>query len=292
MQPARKLRLPLFVLVLALGGGAGFWAYFHRPPAADLALYGNVDMREVQSAFEDSGRLMTVRVQEGDAVQRGQVLAELDPVRFRDTARRARAEVAAAQAALDNAEATARRQAALAHKQFAPRQSLDNAEAALRTARANLDRARAELALAEKALSDTVLTAPEAGVVQNRILEPGDMASPQAPVLTLALDNPIWVRAYLAEPRLGQVRPGMRVWVQTDSFPGQRFQGWVGTISPTAEFTPKSVETTELRTELMYRLRVFVCNPDHRLRLGMPATVLIPLPAPNPLPPRPADCGP
>ncbi|MDE1942179.1 MAG: efflux RND transporter periplasmic adaptor subunit [Betaproteobacteria bacterium] len=292
MPSARKLRLPLLVLVLTLGSGTGFWVYFHRQPARDLTLYGNVDIREVQSAFEDSGRLLDIRVQEGDAVTQGQVLAELDPVRFRETAQRARAEVAAAQAALDNAEATARRQAALAHKQFAPKQSLDNAEAALRTARANRDRARAELALAEKALADTVLKAPEAGVVENRILEPGDMASPQAPVLTLALDNPIWIRAYLAEPRLGQVRAGMPVWVQTDSFPGQRLQGWVGTISPTAEFTPKSVETTELRTELMYRLRVFVCNPDHRLRLGMPATVVIPLPAPDPLPPRPANCGP
>ena len=85
------------------------------------------------------------------------------------------------------------------------------------------------------------------------------------------------MRAYLPEPELGKVALGMRAWIETDSFHGQRFPGWVGFISPVAEFTPKNVETTQLRSQLVYRVRVYACNPDHRLRLGMPATVVIPL---------------
>jgi HlyD family secretion protein len=69
----------------------------------------------------------------------------------------------------------------------------------------------------------------------------------------------------------------MQAWIESDSFPGQRFSGWIGFISPVSEFTPKNVETTQLRSQLVYRVRVYACNSDHRLRLGMPATVVIPL---------------
>jgi len=114
-------------------------------------------------------------------------------------------------------------------------------------------------------------------VIQDRLLEPGDMASPQRPVYTLALSNPLWVRAYVGETDLGHIHPGMRATVHTDSFPDKNYEGWVGFISPTAEFTPKSVETREVRTDLVYQVRIFVCNPQNQLRLGMPAVTTIDL---------------
>ena len=83
---------------------------------------------------------------------------------------------------------------------------------------------------------------------------------------------------------LGKLKPGMRAEVSTDSYPGKHYRAWIGYISPTAEFTPKSVETTEVRSSLVYQVRIFVCNPQDELRLGMPATVTIPLnepPAPD-----------
>jgi HlyD family secretion protein len=101
------------------------------------------------------------------------------------------------------------------------------------------------------------------------------MAFPQTPALTLAFVNPVWVRAYLPEPALGKISLGTQATIYTDSFPGKAYQGWVGYISPTAEFTPKSVQTPELRTRLVYSVRVFACNPQDELRLGMPATVHI-----------------
>ena len=106
------------------------------------------------------------------------------------------------------------------------------------------------------------------------------MASPQQPVYTLALTDPLWVRAYVPGPELGKLRPGMRAVVTTDSYPDARYRGWIGFISPTAEFTPKAVETTEVRTSLVYQVRVFVCNPQDQLRMGMPATITIPLDQP------------
>jgi HlyD family secretion protein len=101
------------------------------------------------------------------------------------------------------------------------------------------------------------------------------MASPQKPVFTLAITNPKWVRAYVSEPDLGKLHEGMAAAIAVDSFPGRRFEGWVGFISPVAEFTPKAVQTEELRTSLVYEVRVFVQDPSDVLRLGMPATVYL-----------------
>lgn len=101
------------------------------------------------------------------------------------------------------------------------------------------------------------------------------MVSPQTPVLTLALIDPVWVRAYLPEPALGRITLGANATIHTDSYPGKSYEGWVGFISPSAEFTPKSVHTPELRTRLVYSVRVFACNPQGELRLGMPVTVTI-----------------
>ena len=147
-------------------------------------------------------------------------------------------------------------------------------------AKATLQAYEAQLDLARRDLTDADLVAPADGVIEDRILEPGDMASPQKPVLTLALDDPLWIRVYVAETDLPRIRPGMKAWVTTDGFPGRRYEGWVGFISPTAEFTPKSVETLEVRTKLVYQVRVVVHNPQGELRLGMPAVVTLPLDQP------------
>ena len=103
------------------------------------------------------------------------------------------------------------------------------------------------------------------------------MAGPQTPALTLAFTGPVWARVYLPEPDLGRVAPGFRAFIRTDSYPDKAYEGWIGYIAPTAEFTPKTVQTPELRTRLVYSLRVYACNPGGELRLGMPVTVEIPL---------------
>jgi HlyD family secretion protein len=116
-------------------------------------------------------------------------------------------------------------------------------------------------------------------VVRSRLLEPGDMATPQRPVFALALAQPKWVRVYVSETDLGKVKPGMTARVVTDSHPDHPLQGKVGYISSVAEFTPKSVQTEELRTSLVYEVRVVVEDSGNVLRLGQPATVRIALAA-------------
>ena len=326
----KAVRLGL-VLVLAVAAAAGLWWLLARPPVhAGLMLYGNVDLREIDLPFHDSERIAEVLVQEGDRVQRGQVLARLDTRRLQPLVQKAQAvvamqravlqrllngnrpqEIAEARAAADSAQADAtnaqaqyRRLQSLSQSsagRAVSRQDLDAAQAAYDSAAARLlsaqkaltlerigprrediDEARAQLqadeadlATAQAQLADAQLRAPLDTVVRSRLVEPGDMATPQQPAFTLAITDPKWVRAYVDEPDLGHLHEGMAASVSVDSFPGRRFAGWVGFISPEAEFTPKSVETTQLRSSLVYEVRIFVRDPQDVLRLGMPATVYL-----------------
>ncbi|MGR4869756.1 HlyD family efflux transporter periplasmic adaptor subunit [Variovorax sp. LARHSF232] len=146
-------------------------------------------------------------------------------------------------------------------------------------AQAQLEASRAALALLDHQIAESTLKAPIDAVVRARLMEPGDMASPQRPVYTLAITDPKWVRAYVAEADLGRIRPGMAARLVTDSHPDQPLEGRIGYISSVAEFTPKTVQTEELRSSLVYEVRVLAEDAGDRLRLGMPATVRIALDA-------------
>jgi HlyD family secretion protein len=142
-------------------------------------------------------------------------------------------------------------------------------------AKAQLDAAQADLALLKRQLADAELISPTDGVIRNRLMEPGELATPQRPVFTIAITNPKWIRGYVSETDLGRINVGMPATITIDSAPKSPIDGKVGFISSTAEFTPKTVQTEELRTSLVYEVRVFVQDDADRLRLGMPATVSI-----------------
>ncbi|MET0498542.1 MAG: HlyD family efflux transporter periplasmic adaptor subunit [Steroidobacteraceae bacterium] len=147
-------------------------------------------------------------------------------------------------------------------------------------AKAQLESAQADLALLQRQLKDIDLVAPTDGVIRNRLMEPGELATPQRPVFSIAITNPKWIRAYLSESEMSNVRIGSTATVTVDSATGAPLQGTVRFISSSAEFTPKTVQTEELRTSLVYEVRVFVEDTEDRLRLGMPATVTIDRAAP------------
>jgi HlyD family secretion protein len=141
--------------------------------------------------------------------------------------------------------------------------------------RAQLEAARAELDRARTALADTELDAPDAGTVLSRLRERGAIVAAGAPVYTLTLTDPIRIRAWIAEPDLGRIAPRRPVEVTTDTRPDHPYDGRIGFISPTAEFTPRTVQTEELRSRLVYRLHVIVEDGDG-LHQGMPVTVRVP----------------
>ncbi|CAK7053513.1 MAG: hypothetical protein DELT_01111 [Desulfovibrio sp.] len=256
-------------------------------------------------------RLETRRLRDTIAVAEAQVAAAATALdRLNNGTRpeeidQARAAVASAQAELAFAEAQYKRFSDIWKKsngQAVSKQDVDTAQLQLNVARAKLVEQQKSLRLAEigprdediteaeavlrerqrsleelrNRLDDAELKSPAYSVINRRLLEPGDMASPQRAAFSLAVLSPKWVRAYVAETDLGFIRPGMAALIFTDSHPNKGIAGTVGFISSVAEFTPKAVETTELRTSLVYETRVYVEDPENTLRLGMPATVRFP----------------
>lgn len=140
-------------------------------------------------------------------------------------------------------------------------------------AHAQFDQQDATVKVAERQLADADLIAPSAGVIESRAQEAGSIVSVGETVFVHSLTTPVWVRTYVSEPDLPRVHPGQEVEVKPDSRDIAPMKGHIGFVSTIAEFTPKTVETRELRTALVYRLRVVVADPQDVLRQGMPVTV-------------------
>jgi HlyD family secretion protein len=129
--------------------------------------------------------------------------------------------------------------------------------------------------VAQRQLADSDLIAPSQGVVLSRVREVGAIVAAGETVFVVSLTNPVWVRSYVSEMDLGRVKPGMEVSIKIDTPGAPLLKGRIGFISPTAEFTPKTVETQELRTALVYRIRIIVPDAGDILRQGMPVTVSV-----------------
>jgi HlyD family secretion protein len=211
------------------------------------------------------------------------------------------------EADLSNAKVTDERLKGLFPQGAVTRQDMDNADARVResdaqlasareqlalvtrgsriediqTQEANLAAAKASLTRARTSLEDATLMAPSGGVVSVRAREVGAIVQAGQTIYTVALNDPVWIRAYVPQPRLGRIKPGMTVKIEVDSVPGKQFDGTVGFISPEAEFTPKSVQTEQVRDDLVYRLRIVAKDPQNVFRQGMPVTVRVPEASPQ-----------
>ena len=268
----------LAILVL-LGLGIGAYAWYQQENAARVAdsanivLYGNVDIRDVRLGFRVPGRIAAVSFEEGDRVRKGDVVAVLDKQTFTDEVELCAAQLELAEVSLRKVEMPLQRRNRLTKMGAISTEERDDAEAVRDEALAQVRAARARLQQAMTSLADTEILSPDDGVILTRVREPGAVVAAGETVYSLALDSPVWIRAYIDEPRLGYLYPGQKAVVLTDS--GHEHSGQIGFISPQAEFTPKTVETTELRSDLVYRLRIIMDNPDKTLRQGMPVTVRI-----------------
>lgn len=319
----RKKTVILLFLILAAAIGAFLW-YRHATRIEPLVLYGNVDIRETQLAFNATERIEELNVDEGDRVKKGEVLGKLNTEALNLAISKCKADIRSQQAILDkvvagsrpeeiseaeanvnqarakvkNAEVSYRRIENLYASGAVSQQTRDNAEEAYKMAaaslnnleaarnkavngsrkediaaqRAKLDSLKDQLKTYEYQLSQATLIAPQDGVIRSRLLEVGDMASPNKPVYLLSIDTKKWVRVYVPESRLGELYEGKPARITIDSQKAP-LTGQVGYISNTAEFTPKNVQTEELRTSLLYEVRVMADDPDNVLRMGMPATV-------------------
>lgn len=329
----KKVIAVVLVVIAVVIIGFWVWKYNNKNQKDNvLTLYGNVDIRQVSLAFEQSGRIEKLVVQEGEKVKAGQVLATLNINALQIQAKQAEAQLKAQQEAIVKQDVGARpEEISQAKAQLASAQAeldktnknlqrlqilvsstdgraisqqeldyaksnKDSAEAAVHERQANLeliikgarqeDReatkaqyevTKANLDLINYNLTQAELKSPVNAVVRARLQEVGDMTTAQKAVYTLALTDPKWIRVYVNEQDLSSIKMGGTAQVIRDSDPNQPINGKIGYISSVAEFTPKTVQTEEIRTTLVYEVRVYVNDPNDQLKMGQPVTVKVPL---------------
>lgn len=271
----KRVWIPIYILALIIIVLITYRLFFHptRDGNNTLVLYGNVDIRQVDLGFRVEGRIDQMFVDEGDPLVAGQLIATLDTQPYQDEAKRAEANLATVQINLENATKLYQRRLDLYEAGAVSREDLEDSETVYKSLIAQELQAKAALGVALTRLHDTKVYAPVDGWVLTRVREPGAVVKVSDPVFTESVKTPVWIRAYVNEVNLGHIYPNMRARIYTDSHKNKVYNGHIGFISPVAEFTPKTVETTDLRTDLVYRLRVIVDAPDLALRQGMPVTV-------------------
>lgn len=269
----KRLLLLIILSLIVLFTGAFFVAQHRNGKLSSITVYGNVDVRQVDLGFRVYGRVVKLLYEEGDWISAGQLIALMEKKPYTDQLVEAQENIVSTEASLENAKEILKRRYELIASKSVSQEDLDTAFSNYEVLAANLEAAKAAYAVAQKNVDDTDLYAPTDGTILTRIREPGSIVNPGDAVYTLSIANPVYVRAFIHERELGLVYPGMKAQIVTDTPGGKVYIGTVGFISPVSEFTPKTVETTQLRTDLVYRIRVYADNPDYGLRQGMPVTV-------------------
>ena len=272
----------IFLILLISGICIFFYNSSKKGNSNELTLYGNIEIRQVDLSFQVAGLVSKLLKEEGDTVKKGELIAVLDEKDYDANFKKAEAEVERTLAIQKDASDKYNRYAPLADDNTVSKQEVESLYNAQNKANADYKAAAANKDYLSNQLKYTKLYAPEDGIVMIRVVEPGSNVSKGQPVYTMAKTNPVWVRVYVNETDLGNIKYGQEVNVYTDTInpntgKKREYKAQIGYISPVAEFTPKTVQSTDIRTDLVYRVRVYINDTDEYLRQGMPVTVKVDL---------------
>jgi HlyD family secretion protein len=289
------------LLIIAFGFGA---VAFTSCRNEDADAYGNFEATEVTVAAEVGGRLLELRLDEGDRVSRGAVVGAVDTVplileRRATAARRAAAAARAREAnttiaALEVQQTIAERELArterLLKNSAATAQQGDRAEREARVVKEQLAGARvgraalsqevaaldAQVALIDERLARSRIISPLDGTILTRYVEPGEFVQQGQPLFKLASLDSLTFRAYVSGSQVTSLRLGQAVRVGVDRADSiATLAGRVTWISSVAEFTPTPIQTRDERADQVYAVKVAVKNPDGVLRIGQPGELLL-----------------
>ena len=275
-----KKRAIVAILILLIIAAAVCLLTKKKPNPDELTLYGNIEIRQVDLSFQVPGQISLMLKEEGDSVKKGELVALLDDRDYKSNLEKAAADVLKTSALSKDASSKYARQAPLCADSTVSKQECDTLLNTKNKTKADYAAAVAQKTFAKNQLDYTKIYAPDDGTITVRVQEPGATVNKGQVVYTIAKTKPVWIRAYVNESDLGNIKYGMKARVLTDSKDpktgqNREYEGRIGYISPVAEFTPKTVESTDLRTDLVYRIRVYVDEIDDFLRQGMPTTIKI-----------------
>ena len=281
-----KKKIAVLVLIILIAGLYIFYKANKKDTSNELTLFGNIEIRQVDLSFQVSGLVSKLLKEEGDTVKKGELVAVMDESDYNANFTRAAAEVDRTLAIQKDAIDKYNRYAPLGDDDTVSKQEIESLYNAQNKANADYKAAVANKDYLSNQLKYTKLYAPEDGTIMVRIVEPGSNVAKGQSVYTMAKTSPVWVRAYVNEKDLGNIKYGQQVNVYTDTTnpdtgKKREYKGQIGYISPIAEFTPKTVQSTDTRTDLVYRIRVYINDIDEYLRQGMPVTIKVDLKSDN-----------
>ena len=233
-------------------------------------------------SFLAGGQVSKLLKEEGDTVKKGELIATLDSRDYEANYNKAIADVERTFALKKDALEKYNRNEPLGKAGAVSEQDVETLFNNKNRTQAEYKLAEANKTYAKNQLDYTKLYSPVDGIIMVRVIEPGSNVQKGQPVYTMAKTNPVWVRAYVNEKDLGNIKYGQEVNVYTDTVNPQtgkkrEYKAQIGYISPVAEFTPKTVQSTDTRTDLVYRIRVYINDIDEYLRQGMPVTIKVDL---------------
>lgn len=265
--------------------------------------YGNFEATEIRVSAEANGKLQSFDVEEGQRIEKGEVLGLVDTLALylkKQQLLATKATVASKsggvlsqievlRAELQNAKTEQRRLQNMFDDKAATQQQLDQVNSRVRVIQKQIENVEsqnapivqegkaidAQIALIEDQLAKSHIINPISGAVLSKYAEPGEIVSFGKPLYKIADLNTMELRVYISESQLSNIKIGQKVTVKVDSGDTMKdYEGIVNWISSSAEFTPKIIQTKEERVNLVYAVKVSVEN-DGSLKIGMPAEMWI-----------------
>lgn len=274
---------------------------------------GTLEANEVTVSTQVNGLVQAYPVEEGAILSAGDTLAVIDSREWRlqlaqaEANRRAaeaqytmalegprKEDLAQGKANYENASSDLQRMEELFRTNSIPKKNLDDARTRftvaqqmweklrrgsrkeeLELAGARRDQAAAQMAQLKKKVDDCTITAPIGGTLINRFVEPGEFVVPGSSVGRLANLDELEINIYVAEAVLPRIKLGQNAFVAVDAFSEKQFEARVVYLSPTAEFTPKNIQTKDERVKLVFAVKLKVKNTEGQLKAGLPADVTL-----------------
>ena len=265
------IKIVALLCVMVAFGSFVYKSYFKS--SDEIILNGNVEIQDVDVSFRVTGRINDIMIEEGNTVKKGQTLATIDTDILEAQLKLANAKVIEADIKLSNYKKDFDRNKVLFKRKSVSEKIFDDIVVKYKTSIAEKDEAVASYDLAKIQLNDAKIKSPVDGVVLTRNIEIGEMITSGIPVFSIMPNAKTKIKTFVNEETLSKIKHNDIVYVNIETMPDKQFKGHIGFISSEAEFTPRNIETKELRTSLVYRVRVIIDEPAQELKQGMPVTV-------------------
>lgn len=278
----KKIIIIISIIFLILISTFLFYHFLKKKDLNIIKTYGNIEIRQVDLSFQVSGIIKDVFVEEGDYVKKGDLLAQLIDKDYDASYKQALYQEESSKAQAKEDDDKYRRNLPLCKDSTVSKQDCDTLLNKKNLSYATYKQNIANRIFQKNQLDYTKMYAPQDGIITTRVQEMGARVNANQIVYVMSLTKPVWIRTYIKETDLGNIKYGMKAKVLTDTIDSKtgkkkEYSGFIGYISPVAEFTPKTVQTVDLRSDLVYRIRVYIDEVDEYLRQGMPVSVEIDL---------------